>query len=56
MTLKKTILAAYDHQDYPFARLLNKLNRQKEYPLITTIFNLDRVDFSEHRLTARNTD
>ena len=42
MTLKKTILAAYDHQDYPFARLLSKLNRQKEYPLITTVFNLDR--------------
>lgn len=42
MRLKKTILTAYDHQDYPFARLLSKLNRQKEYPLITTIFNLDR--------------
>jgi hypothetical protein len=44
-TLKKTILAAYKHQDYPFARLLNKLNEQKEpapYPVITTAFNLDR--------------
>ena len=52
MTLKKTILAAYKHQDYPFARLLNKLKEQKEpcpealriapYPVITTLFNLDR--------------
>lgn len=44
MTLKKTILAAYKHQDYPFARLLSKLNGQKEaapYPVITTLFNLD---------------
>jgi hypothetical protein len=42
MTLKKTILGAYKHQDYPFARLLSKLNGQKEYPVITTVFNLDR--------------
>ncbi|MEM7535097.1 MAG: condensation domain-containing protein [Chloroflexota bacterium] len=46
--LKKTILDAYEHQDYPFARLLskhneqNEQNRQNEYPLLTTIFNVDR--------------
>ena len=42
MALKKTIFAAYDHQDYPFARLLNKLKEQKKYPVVTTVFNLDR--------------
>lgn len=43
--VRSTLLDAYQHQDYPFARLLNKLNLKRDIsrsPLISTIFNLER--------------
>jgi iturin family lipopeptide synthetase A len=43
--VRGTLLDAYQHQDYPFARLLNKLNLKRDVsrsPLISTIFNLER--------------
>ena len=55
MTLKKTILAAYEHQDYPFARLLSFSYGQKalgSYPLITTVFNLDLLHLGPKPLLA----
>ncbi|MCU0532507.1 MAG: aminotransferase class III-fold pyridoxal phosphate-dependent enzyme [Hydrococcus sp. Prado102] len=45
-TLKSILLDAYEHQDYPFARLLDKLKLRRnasQSPLITAIFNLDRA-------------
>ncbi len=42
--LKKTVLAAYQHQTYPFAQLFGKLQAEHTlgaYPGVTTIFNLD---------------
>jgi acyl transferase domain-containing protein len=44
--LKGVLLDAYEHQDYPFARLLDKLKVRRNAdrsPLITAIFNLDRA-------------
>ena len=44
--LKKTVLAAYKHQDYPFARLLKQLKERyasNSFPALTTIFNLDQA-------------
>jgi acyl transferase domain-containing protein len=44
--LKSVLLDAYEHQDYPFARLLDKLKVRRNTnrsPLITAIFNLDRA-------------
>ena len=44
--VRSTLLDAYQHQDYPFARLLNKLNLKRDIsrsPLISTIFNIERL-------------
>ena len=41
-TLKATVLSACDHQDYPLARLLDKLSIQQAYPALNTVFNLDQ--------------
>ena len=43
--VRGTLLDAYQHQDYPFARLLNRLNLKRDIsrsPLISTVFNLER--------------
>jgi amino acid adenylation domain-containing protein len=43
--VRGTLLDAFQHQDYPFARLLNKLALKRDIsrtPLISTIFNLER--------------
>jgi len=43
--VRNTLLNAYQHQDYPFARLLDKLNLKRDNsrsPLLSTIFNLER--------------
>ncbi|TAN70493.1 MAG: amino acid adenylation domain-containing protein [Methylobacter sp.] len=43
--IRNTLLNAYQHQDYPFARLLDKLNLKRDNsrsPLLSTIFNLER--------------
>jgi len=43
--LKSELLADYERQDYPFARLVEKLQAQGEpnrSPLVTVLFNLDR--------------
>jgi iturin family lipopeptide synthetase A len=40
-------LQAYEHQDYPFARLLNQLNLPRDIsrsPLINVLFNLERLN------------
>jgi amino acid adenylation domain-containing protein len=42
---KERLLAAYEHQDYPFAWLLEELNPPKDEgrpPFVTVTFNLDR--------------
>ncbi|MBZ4418506.1 non-ribosomal peptide synthetase/type I polyketide synthase [Myxococcus sp. RHSTA-1-4] len=44
-TLKQVLLSAYEHQDYPFARLLNRLELPRtasHTPLISVTFNLER--------------
>ncbi|GAA6617368.1 hypothetical protein NUACC26_031780 [Scytonema sp. NUACC26] len=44
-TIKERLLNAYEHQDYPFARLIDKLNVPRDAsrtPLVTATFNLDR--------------
>jgi amino acid adenylation domain-containing protein/thioester reductase-like protein len=44
-TLKNRLLEIYEHQDYPFARLIDKLNVARDAsrsPLVTAIFNWDR--------------
>lgn len=46
-TIKQKLLQAYEHQDYPFARLLDQLNLPRDIsrsPLINVIFNLERRD------------
>ena len=43
--VRGTLLDAFQHQDYPFARLLNRLNLKRDIsrsPLISTIFNVER--------------
>ncbi len=43
--LRAELLACYEHQDYPFAWLLEKLQNRcdaNRAPLVTTLFNLDR--------------
>ena len=45
--IKQQLLQAYEHQDYPFARLLNRLNLPRDIsrsPLINVIFNLERLN------------
>lgn len=49
-SVRNSLLAAYQHQDYPFAHLLNKLNLQRDIsraPLINCVFNLERLDESQ---------
>ncbi|HEY4088947.1 MAG TPA: aminotransferase class III-fold pyridoxal phosphate-dependent enzyme, partial [Bryobacteraceae bacterium] len=44
-TLKSEILSDYERQDYPFARLIEKLHARdgsSRSPLVTALFNLDR--------------
>lgn len=46
-SIKQQLLQAYEHQDYPFARLLNRLNLPRDIsrsPLINVIFNLERLN------------
>ena len=46
-TIKQQLLQAYEHQDYPFARILNQLNLPRDIsrsPLINVIFNLERLN------------
>jgi len=48
--VRNSLLAAYQHQDYPFAHLLNKLNLPRDIsraPLINCVFNLERLDESQ---------
>ncbi len=43
--MRSTLLDAYEHQDYPFANLINKLNiarNANQTPLVSALFNLDR--------------
>ncbi|HWW74150.1 MAG TPA: condensation domain-containing protein, partial [Pyrinomonadaceae bacterium] len=43
--VRGTLLDAFQHQDYPFARLLNRLNLKRDIsrsPLVSTIFNVER--------------
>jgi natural product biosynthesis luciferase-like monooxygenase protein/amino acid adenylation domain-containing protein len=45
-SIKQTLLEAYEHQDYPFARLIDKLNVKRDpsrSALVSTIFNLERL-------------
>ncbi|MGA9379786.1 MAG: condensation domain-containing protein, partial [Phormidium sp.] len=42
--MRSTLLSAYEHQDYPFAQLLNQLNLPRDNsrsPLISVSFNLE---------------
>ncbi|KAB8320091.1 hybrid non-ribosomal peptide synthetase/type I polyketide synthase [Tolypothrix campylonemoides VB511288] len=44
-TLRSVLLEAYEHQDYPFAKLLKQLEVGRDLsrsPLVTAIFNLER--------------
>src|ERR687886_23757 len=43
--IKHVLLDAYEHQDYPFVKLINQLNLGRDpsrSPLVTATFNLDR--------------
>jgi amino acid adenylation domain-containing protein/non-ribosomal peptide synthase protein (TIGR01720 family) len=45
-TIRGILLEAYEHQDYPFANLINKLNIKRESshtPLVSATFNLDKL-------------
>lgn len=42
---RSTLLDAFEHRDYPFSRLIKKLNLSKDtshLPLVDVVFNLDR--------------
>jgi non-ribosomal peptide synthetase component F len=44
--IRTTLLDAYTHQDYPYARLIDQLSLKRDIsrsPLISTIFNLERL-------------
>ena len=44
-TVRGTLLRAYQHQDYPFARLIEKMELHRDgrrAPLVSALFNLDR--------------
>lgn len=46
-----TLLEAYQNQDYPFARLINRLNIERDVsraPLVNTVFNLERIEDTQH--------
>ncbi|MGR3219879.1 MAG: amino acid adenylation domain-containing protein [Candidatus Anammoxibacter sp.] len=56
--MRDCLLEAYEHQDYPFSRLLNKLDLPgdaRRPPLLSTIFNLDEAanfpDISDIKLS-----
>lgn len=43
--MRDTLLQGYQHQDYPFAELINKLSVRRDgrrAPLVSALFNLDR--------------
>lgn len=43
--IKQTLLAAFEHQDYPYAQLLDRLNLPRDLsrsPLVATTFNMDQ--------------
>ncbi|MDM8558776.1 amino acid adenylation domain-containing protein [Candidatus Parabeggiatoa sp. HSG14] len=45
-SMKAILLEAYDHQNYPFANLINQLNLVRDgsqSPLVSATFNLDRI-------------
>ena len=47
--VRSTLLDAFQHQDYPFARLLNALALKRDVsraPLVSSIFNLERPSFA----------
>ncbi|HEX8456607.1 MAG TPA: amino acid adenylation domain-containing protein, partial [Pyrinomonadaceae bacterium] len=58
--LRTVWLEAYEHQDYPFAHLVNRLVREQKLasdpsrtPLVSAVFNMDKLTVSEmHGLTA----
>lgn len=44
--IRATLLDAYAHQDYPYARLIDQLSLKRDIsrsPLVSTIFNLERL-------------
>lgn len=44
--IRTTLLDAYAHQDYPYARLIDQLSLKRDIsrsPLVSTIFNLERL-------------
>jgi glutamate-1-semialdehyde aminotransferase/acyl carrier protein len=44
--LKQTLLRAYEHQNYPLARLVKNLGLPRDsvrFPLVSVVFNLDKV-------------
>jgi amino acid adenylation domain-containing protein len=44
-TIRGILLEAYEHQDYPFAHLINELNLLRDAshtPLVSVVFNLDK--------------
>ncbi|HEV2801334.1 MAG TPA: amino acid adenylation domain-containing protein [Pyrinomonadaceae bacterium] len=58
--LRTVWLEAYEHQDYPFAHLVNRLVREQKLssdpsrtPLVSAVFNMDKLTVSEmHGLAA----
>jgi non-ribosomal peptide synthetase component F len=43
--IRRVLFDAYEHQDYPFSKLLDQLNLRTDpsrSPLVTAAFNLDR--------------
>lgn len=47
--VRSTLLDGFQHQDYPFARLLNVLNLKRDIsrpPLVSALFNLERPSFA----------
>lgn len=57
--VKETALKAYEHQDYPFEMLVDKLNLNRDMsrnPLFDTVFTLQNINLAakvEHTLTVR---
>lgn len=49
--VRGALLDAYQHQDYPFARLVNKLDLKRDIsrsPLLSTVFNFERPTYETH--------
>jgi natural product biosynthesis luciferase-like monooxygenase protein/amino acid adenylation domain-containing protein len=54
--VRDTLLDAFEHQDYPFARLIDKLNLERgssHPPLLSVIFNLERYSGAQTRAGLR---